>query len=103
MQVFDEKREVVVHPLEQYFTAILALFTKSLESGWAGAAAFMTVILTSLLVYFKVGKLHKKSIMINDEKRRLASEAENAVENKKAEDSHQKAEDEINEILKGDG
>lgn len=92
----------MVHPLEAYLSAIIALFSKSLDSGWAGAAAFITVILTSLLVYFKVGKLSKKSIMIDDEKRRLESEAKNAVENKKAEDSHRKTEDEINELIKGD-
>lgn len=102
MPVSHEKREVVVHPLEPYLSAIITLFSKSLESGWAGAAAFMTVILTSTIIYFKVGKLSKKSIMIDDEKRRLESEAKNAVENKKAEDSHKKTEDEINDLIKGE-
>ncbi len=91
-----------MYPLDSYLNAIIVLFTKSLDSGWAGAVAFMTVIITSLLVYFKVGKLNKKSIMIDDEKRRQEMEAKNAVENKKAEDSHKKAEDEINEIIKGE-
>lgn len=67
-------------------------------SGWAGIA---TILIAFSLLYFRSKKAYKRDIVEKNETRRQEAQVDNRVENVSAERDHAKAENDIDELLKG--
>jgi hypothetical protein len=87
--------------LDEYLAALTALIRAAAAAGWGGTAAIVSSLVAAFAVYFQGQRIYKKYIEDENRRRAQKAQAQNSISNRADELASQKAEDEIEALIKG--